>query len=93
MLRFKGKLLYTITESKVYWYDDSPFGGCRIPASYEFLFKQGNDWVPVKVKSPYNIAKDKYNTVQFEPVLTTGIIMKIKLPVNHATSVHECIVK
>jgi hypothetical protein len=92
-IEYKFDQEYTITESKVYWYDDSPFGGCRIPASYEILFKQGNEWVPVKVKSPYNIAKDKYNTVQFEPVLTTGIRMKIKLPVNHATGVHEWIVK
>ena len=84
---------YTISESKVYWYDDSPFGGCRIPASWEVLYKQGNDWVPVKTLAPYETSKDKYNTVQFEPVKTTGVRMKIKLPVNHATGVHEWIVK
>lgn len=84
---------YTISESKVYWYDDSPFGGCRIPASYELMYKQGNDWLPVKIKSPYYIAKDKYNSVQFEPVITTGLRMKIKLPEKHATGVHEWIIK
>ncbi|WP_439504293.1 glycoside hydrolase family 127 protein [Sediminibacterium sp.] len=84
---------YTISESKVYWYDDSPFGGCRIPANWEVLYKQGNDWVPVKALTPYETTKDKYNTIQFEPVKTTGVRMKIKLPVNHATGVHEWIVK
>jgi hypothetical protein len=84
---------YTISESKVYWYDDSPFGGCRIPASWELLYKQGNDWVPVKTVAPYEISKDKYNIVQFEPVKTSAVRMKVKLPVNHATGVHEWIVK
>lgn len=84
---------YTVSESKVYWYDDSPFGGCRIPASWEILYKQGNDWVPVKASSAYEIAKDKYNSVVFEPVKTTALRMKIKLPENHATGVHEWIVK
>lgn len=84
---------YTISESKVYWYDDSPFGGCRIPASWELLYKQGDDWVPVQATSGYELSKDKYNTVRFTPVKTTAIRMKIKLPVNHATGVHEWIVK
>lgn len=84
---------YTISESKVYWYDDSPFGGCRIPAKWELLYKQGNEWVPVQATTAYELSKDKYNTVQFAPVKTTGLRMKVKLPVNHATGVHEWIVK
>lgn len=84
---------YTISESKVYWYDDSPFGGCRIPAKWELLYKQGNEWVPVQATTPYELSKDKYNSVQFAPVKTTGLRMKVKLPVNHATGVHEWIVK
>ncbi len=84
---------YTISESKVYWYDDSPFGGCRIPAKWELLYKQGNEWVPVQATTAYELSKDKYNTVQFTPVKTTGLRMKVKLPVNHATGVHEWIVK
>lgn len=84
---------YTISESKVYWYDDSPFGGCRIPAKWELLYKQGNEWVPIQATTAYELSKDKYNTVQFAPVKTTGLRMKVKLPVNHATGVHEWIVK
>lgn len=83
----------TVSESKVYWYDDSPFGGCRIPASWELLYKQGDQWVPVQTTGPYENAKDKYNTVRFTPVKTTAIRMKIRLPKDHATGVHEWIVK
>ncbi len=84
---------YTISESKVYWYDDSPFGGCRIPAKWELLYKQGDEWVPVQSTSGYELSKDKYNTVRFAPVKTTAVRMKIKLPENHATGVHEWIIK
>jgi hypothetical protein len=83
----------TVSESKVYWYDDSPFGGCRIPASWELLYKQGDQWVPVQTSAPYENAKDKYNTVRFAPVKTTAIRMKIRLPKDHATGVHEWIIK
>lgn len=83
----------TISESSVYWYDDGPFGGCRIPASWELLYKKGDEWVPVQATTPYEIAKNKYNAVKFAPIRTTAIRMKIKLPKDHATGVHEWIVK
>jgi DUF1680 family protein len=78
-----------ISSSNVYWYDDGPYGGCRIPASWELQYKKGNEWIPVKTIQAYEIAKDKYNTVTFEPVTTTAIRMVIRLPENHATGVHE----
>jgi DUF1680 family protein len=83
----------TISESSVYWYDDSPFGGCRIPASARLLYKEGDKWVPVKNITPYLPVKDKYDVVKFEPIKTTALRMEIKLPKNHATGVHEWIIK
>jgi DUF1680 family protein len=83
----------TVSESKIYWYDDSPFGGCRIPASWRVLYKKGDEWVPVQNETPYETAKDKYNVIKFAPVKTTAIRIEIKLPKNHATGVHEWIVK
>jgi DUF1680 family protein len=82
----------TISSSKVYWYDDGPYGGCRIPASWQLLYKKGEEWIPVKTQG-YEAAKDKYNTVTFEPVTTTALRMVIQLPENHATGVHEWIVR
>lgn len=84
----------SVSESNIYWYDDSPFGGCRIPASCRLLYKDANNnWVPVKNVRPYELAKDKYNTVKFEPVTTSALRMEIKLPKEHATGVHEWIIK
>ena len=83
----------TISESSVYWFDDGPFGGCRIPASWRLLYKDGDNWVPVKNITPYEIAKDKYNSVKFEPVTTKALRMEVKLPEDFATGLHEWMVK
>jgi len=84
---------HQVSESKVYWFDDGPWGGCRIPASYKLYYKKGEAWVPVKVKNADGIAKDKYNTLTFEPVKTTAFKMEVQLPTEFATGIHEWIVK
>ncbi|MCD0489527.1 glycoside hydrolase family 127 protein [Pedobacter sp. MC2016-14] len=83
----------TVSESKVYWYDDGPWGGCRIPVSYKLLYKKGDQWLPVKNTIPYHIGKDKFNTLSFEPVTTTALRMEIQLPADNSSGVHEWAVK
>lgn len=84
---------YTISKSKIYWYDDKPWGGCDLPASWQVLYKKGDEWLPVENTSSYEIAKDKYNTVEFKPVTTTALRVVIQLPKADATGVHEWIVE
>lgn len=84
---------HTVSQSQVYWFDDGPFGGCRIPASYKIFYKQNNQWIEVKPTAPYSIAKDQYNTVQFAPVSTTALRMEVQLPVDNSAGIHEWIVK
>ncbi|WP_413669030.1 beta-L-arabinofuranosidase domain-containing protein [Mucilaginibacter sp. Mucisp86] len=84
---------HTVSESKVYWYDDGPWGGCRIPVSYKILYKKDGQWVPVKNTTPYTVSKDSFNVVTFEPVATTALRMEIQLPVDNSTGIHEWAVK
>lgn len=84
---------YTVSESAVYWFDDAPFGGCRIPASWTLYYKKGDTWVPVKNVTPYTITKDSYDRVQFEPVTTTAIRLEVKLPAEHSAGIHEWKIK
>jgi len=72
---------------------DAPFAGCRIPASWKVLYKDGENWVPVKNTTEYKITKDKYDTIKFEPVKTKALRVEIKLPADYATGVHEWSVK
>lgn len=83
----------TISSSGVYWYDDGPWGGCRIPASWKLYYKKGEEWLPVKNTSPYSITKDKYDMVQFEPLTTTALKIEIQQPVEYSAGLHEWIVK
>lgn len=83
----------TISSSSVYWYDDGPWGGCRIPASWKVYYKKGEEWIAVKNTSPYSITKDKYDTVQFEPVTTSALKIEIQQPVEYSAGMHEWIVK
>ncbi|WPU97403.1 glycoside hydrolase family 127 protein [Mucilaginibacter sp. cycad4] len=84
---------HTVSESKVYWYDDGPWGGCRIPVSYKILYKKDGQWVPVKNTTPYTISKDSFNVVTFDPVATTALRMEIQLPADNSTGIHEWAVK
>ena len=84
----------TISSSKVYWYDDSPWGGCRVPDSWKLLYKDATgNWVPVKATAPYSITKDKINEVTFEPIQTTALRMEVQLPKEHSSGIYEWTVK
>jgi uncharacterized protein len=79
-----------ISSSKVYWFDDEPSGGeCRLPASYQLLFKKGNEWKPVKNPSDYKIEKDKYNEIKFKRVKTSAIRMEVTLQKKWSSGIHE----
>lgn len=84
--------VHSVSHSKVYWFDDGPWGGCRIPLSYKLYYKKDNAWLPVQNKSAYNISKDRYNELEFEPVTTTALKLEVQLPVDNSTGIHEWVV-
>jgi len=71
----------TVSWSDVYWFDDTGGGGCRVPASWKLLYKEGNDWKEVKLAegSSYGVAKDAFNKAAFEPITTTELRLEVKL--------------
>ncbi|MET0299221.1 MAG: beta-L-arabinofuranosidase domain-containing protein, partial [Flavitalea sp.] len=82
-----------ISETSVYWYDDGPWGGCRVPASVKVLYLKDGNWLPVTMKQADPIAKDKYNKFVFEPVETSALRLEIQLPVDNSAGIHEWSVK
>jgi uncharacterized protein len=83
----------TVSVSKVYWFDDGPFGGCRIPAAWEVDYRSGSSWKPVKAKGEYTVSKDKWNGIEFEPVKTTALRLRVRLPEKSSVGVHEWVVE
>lgn len=78
-----------ISSSTVYWFDDAPWGGCRIPKEWRILYKQGESWIPVDVEEQSDLEKDTSNHIRFKPVTTSAVRMEIILPENHSTGIHE----
>ena len=63
----------------MYWFDDTGFGECRVPASWRILYKEGNEWKPVENTMPYENRKDQFNAVTFKPVKTNALKLEVLL--------------
>jgi DUF1680 family protein len=82
-----------ISESRVYWFDDGPDGGCRIPDEYELLYLYGNVWKSVDAKTPFRITKDGWDTLSFSPVKAKAVKLKVKLNKDFASGIYEWVVE
>ena len=83
----------TISRTKVYWLDDGPGGGCRIPDEWELLYLNGNMWEPVTTGSAYKIAGNEWSVLSFKPVVTKSVKIKVRLKKDFSAGIYEWIVK
>ena len=79
----------TVKGSKVYWFDDTGRGACRLPASWRIEYRDGEAWKPVAATAEYPIAKDGWCEVEFAPVKTTAVRLSVQLQKGWAAGVHE----
>jgi hypothetical protein len=77
-----------LTSSRLYWFDDTGYGECRLPDGYEIQYLDGEAWKPVKAES-YPNKLDEWLIVNFEPVKTTAIRLVIKQKANFASGIME----
>ena len=84
----------TVQSSTVYWYDDGPWGGCRVPQSWRILYldDQGQ-WQPVNGADGYPTDKGTACTVNFDPVNTKSLRLEIVLPNDNSAGLFEWVVK
>jgi hypothetical protein len=82
-----------VSECSVYWFDDGPFGGCRVPVSWRILCKSGGKWIPVKAQGHYPVNKDKLDVVKFKPVTTSALRLEVTLPADYSSGIYEWVVK
>jgi DUF1680 family protein len=83
----------TVSEASVYWFDDTGRGQVRNPASWRILYKDRDEWRPVKNRNPYGVEKDRYNSVAFEPVTTSGLRLEVTMQPEWSAGLHEWRVK
>lgn len=79
---------------KVYWFDDTGSGACRVPQSWRVLYKdtEGN-FQPVENKTAYLTDKDILHKVEFEAVETNSLRLEIQLKPNFSSGLYEWIVE
>jgi DUF1680 family protein len=83
----------TVSESQVYWFDDTGHGGVRVPASWKLLYKDGDQWKPVEAAGALGVARNQYNKVSFKPVNTTALRIELQAQQGVSMGVQEWKVK
>ncbi len=83
----------SISETRVYWFDDTGRGGVRVPASWRLLYKSGNDWKPVTTADGYGVARNGWNRVAFDPIGTTALRIELVMQDGFSAGVQEWTVK
>jgi DUF1680 family protein len=90
-----------VSESSVYWFDDTGRGECRVPKRWRLMYKDTSAgatgaWRPVTLTRPnaaYGTARDALNTATFEPVTTTGMRLEVDLQDKWSAGIQEWAVK
>jgi DUF1680 family protein len=79
----------TVSQTQVYWFDDTGTGECRVPDSWRILYKDSDTWKPVETTDSYGVEKNRFNEVHFKPVATTGLRMEVKLKPHWSSGIQE----
>jgi len=83
----------TVSEVQVYWFDDTGRGEVRVPKAWRILYRHASEWKPVDASGEYGVAKDRYNTVAFSPVTTSGLRLEVVMQPQWSAGVQEWKVK
>lgn len=80
----------TVSSATVYWFDDAPWGGCRVPKGWKIYYKDAQgQWQPVTGTDKYGVQKGAPNTVNFDPVKTKAVKLEIQQPDRHSSGLFE----
>ena len=80
----------TVQSCTVYWFDDGPWGGCRVPKSWRILYLDAQgQWQPVSGADHYPTDKGAACTVNFDPVSTKALRLEVVLPDDNSAGLFE----
>lgn len=83
-----------VSSAEVYWFDDAPWGGCRVPRAWSLYYKDNaGQWQPVANPGEYTVRKGDANMVTFDPVTTTAMKLEVVLLEKNSAGVFEWTVR
>lgn len=89
-LSYTFKQPIEVSTSSVYWFDDGPWGGCRVPKAWTLYYKDAaGKWQPIEEADAYGVKKGALNTVHFKPVTTSALKMEVQLPDDNSAGLFE----
>jgi hypothetical protein len=93
-IQFEWDWKHEISSIKVYWFDDTGRGQCKVPESWKVLYRdvEGN-FKPVKTSTPYGTEKDTFNKVDFDPVKTNAVKIEITLQNKWSAGIQEVVIE
>jgi len=93
-IQFEWDDKHELSSVKVYWFDDSDHGGCRVPKSWRVLYRDARGkFQPVSNATAYETKKDTFNKVAFAPVETNALKIEIVLEKDWASGVQEVVIE
>lgn len=66
-----------VTGTRVYWFDDTGRGSCRVPKSWRLSVREGESWKPVEAEFP--VTKDGWCQARFAAHDTSALRLEIEL--------------
>lgn len=79
-----------VSFTSVFWYDDGPWGGCRVPESWSVYYQdETGNWQPVETPTPYKTIKGQNNEVSFKAVKTKALKLEFVQPAKNSTGLFE----
>jgi DUF1680 family protein len=74
---------------RVYWFDDTGRGACRLPEAWRVEYRDGDRWKPVPGAPTYEVAADRWCEVRFPAVTTDALRLVVRMQPKWAAGVHE----
>jgi uncharacterized protein len=87
--QYSWKEPVTVRGSRVYWFDDTGHGACRVPVEWAMEYWSEGGWHPVRGTSGYPVVLDEWCETTFDPVTTTALRLQVQLQPDWAVGVHE----
>jgi DUF1680 family protein len=74
--------------SKIYWFDDTGRGECKLPKDFKLQALVGGQWADLALKGK-EIALNKWTELSFAPVTTTALRLVVQQRDGWASGIHE----
>jgi len=78
-----------ISNIHIYWFDDGPNGGCRVPETWKITYLKNGEWKEISTHGEYPVLKDEFTSIEISNVKTKSMKLEIKLQENFSGGILE----